>query len=56
MTNLGTLKKITDLRSIWPHEALNFTPWVAENVDLLADAVGLDILWMRLNLRLVILM
>lgn len=43
MTNLGTLKKITDLRSIWPHEALNFTPWVAENVDLLADDVGLDI-------------
>ena len=43
MTNLGTLKKITDLRSIWPHEALNFTPGVAENVDLLADAVGLDI-------------
>lgn len=43
MTNLGTLKEITDLRSVWPHEALNFTPWVAENVDLLADAVGLDI-------------
>ena len=43
MTNLGTLKEITDLRSIWPHDALNFTPWVAENVDLLADAVGLDI-------------
>lgn len=43
MTNLGTLKEITDLRSIWPHEALNFTPQVAENVDLLADAVGLDI-------------
>ena len=43
MANLGTLKEITDLRSIWSHEALNFTPWVAENVDLLADAVGLDI-------------
>ena len=43
MINLGTLKEITDLRSVWPHEALNFTPWVAENVDLLADAVGLDI-------------
>lgn len=43
MVNRGTLKEITDLRSIWPHEALNFTPWVAENVDLLADAVGLDI-------------
>jgi hypothetical protein len=43
MINLGTLKEITDLRTVWPHEALNFTPWVAENVDLLADAVGLDI-------------
>jgi hypothetical protein len=39
MINLGTLKEITDLRSIWPHEALNFTPWVAENVELLADVV-----------------
>ena len=28
---------------MWSHEALNFTLWVAENVDLLADAVGLDI-------------
>ena len=43
MINLGTLKEIDDLRSVWQHEALNFTPWVAENVDLLADAVGLDI-------------
>lgn len=43
MINLGTLEEIKDLRKIWPHEALNFTPWVAENVDLLADAVGLEI-------------
>ena len=43
MTNLGTLEEIKDLRKIWPHEALNFTPWVAENIDLLADAVGLEI-------------
>lgn len=28
---------------MWSHEALNFPFWVAENVDLLADAVGLDI-------------
>ena len=41
--NLGTLKEITNLRDIWPHEALNFTPWVAENVDLLGEAVGLEI-------------
>jgi len=43
MVNLGTLMEITDLRKVWPHEALNFTPWVAENVELLGDAVGLDI-------------
>ena len=41
--NLGTLKEITNLRDVWPHEALNFTPWVAENVDLLGEAVGLEI-------------
>lgn len=43
MVTLGTLKEITDLRKVWPHEALNFTPWVAENIELLGDAVGLDI-------------
>lgn len=43
MINLGALKEITDLRSVWLHEALYYTPWVAENIDLLADAVGLDI-------------
>ena len=43
MIDLGILKEITDLRKVWTHEALNFTPWVAENVDLLADAVGIDI-------------
>lgn len=43
MINLGTLKEITDLRDVWTHEALNFTPWVAENIDLLGEAVGIDI-------------
>lgn len=43
METLGKLKEITDLRKVWPHEALNFTPWVAENIELLGDAVGLDI-------------
>ena len=30
---------------VWPHEALDFTPWLAEddNLALLADAVGLEI-------------
>ncbi|MEE1125583.1 MAG: DUF4268 domain-containing protein [Acutalibacteraceae bacterium] len=41
--NLGRLQEISDLRKVWVHEALNFTPWVAENIELLGDAVGLDI-------------
>ncbi len=42
---LGTLKEIKDLRKVWMHEALDFTPWLAEenNLSLLADAVGLEI-------------
>ena len=45
MLNLGKLKEIKDLRKVWPHEALDFTPWLAEddNLALLAEAVGLEI-------------
>ena len=45
MINLGQLKEIKDLRKVWPHEALDFTPWLAEeeNLMLLSDAVGLEI-------------
>lgn len=42
MINLSTLTEIKDIRSVWPHEALDFTPWLAENIDLLADTVGLE--------------
>ena len=30
MKQLGKLEKIEDLRSIWKHEAKDFTPWLAE--------------------------
>jgi hypothetical protein len=45
MPKLGKLEEIADLREVWPHEAQDFTPWLAEedNIALLADAVGLDI-------------
>ena len=45
MINLGKLKEIKDLREVWPHEALDFTPWLAEedNLALLADTVGFEI-------------
>lgn len=29
-----------DIRSVWQHEALGFTPWLLENADALAAAVG----------------
>lgn len=45
MINLSRLEEIKDLRTVWPHEALDFTPWLSQddNISLLADAVGLDI-------------
>ena len=40
MVNLGMLEEIKDLRTVWPHEALDFTPWLSQddNISLLADA------------------
>lgn len=42
---LGLLEEIEDLRTVWPHEALDFTPWLAkeDNISLLSDAIGIDI-------------
>lgn len=43
--SLSRLEEIGDLRTVWPHEAQDFTPWLSqdENISLLADAVGIDI-------------
>lgn len=37
MLNLDRLEEIKDLRKLWPHEALDFTAWLAkeENIVLL---------------------
>lgn len=42
---LGNLEKIDDLRLIWKHEAIDFTPWLAEeeNITILGDAIGIEI-------------
>lgn len=43
--NLGSLEEV-DLREIWPNEANDFTPWLAEgkNMGLLGDALGLRLI------------
>lgn len=45
MVNLSKLEEIKDLRTVWPHEALDFTPWLSQddNITLLADSIGIDI-------------
>src|SRR5215203_5282830 len=42
MANLGRLQAL-DPRSVWPREAHDFTPWLLENEDALAEALGLDL-------------
>ena len=45
MDRLGKMTRITDLRSVWPHEANDFTKWLAEeeNLSLLGDAIGIEL-------------
>ena len=42
MYEFGQIKKV-DIKSIWKNEALNFTPWLADNLDKLSDLIGLDL-------------
>jgi hypothetical protein len=39
---LGKLVRV-DPRSVWTHEAINFTPWLAEHIDQLGEALGLEL-------------
>ena len=38
----SSLQRI-DLREAWSHEARIFTPWLAENLDLLSDLLGMNL-------------
>lgn len=42
---LGKLVKVEDLRTIWKHEAYDFTKWLSkdENLSLLGDEIGIEI-------------
>lgn len=41
-SELGVLQRV-DLRNVWRHEALDFTPWLVENIDLIGEVLGLDL-------------
>lgn len=42
---LGRLERIRDIRSVWPDEARDFTPWLAqeENLALLSETIGIEL-------------
>lgn len=42
MTEFGVLKKL-DPRQAWPHEAADFSPWLAEHLAELGGALGMEI-------------
>lgn len=39
---LGTVERV-EVRKIWPNEAHDFTPWLASRLDLLGDALGMEL-------------
>ena len=42
MIEFDAIKKV-DPRSIWKHEAHDFTPWLAENLNRLGEAIGIEL-------------
>ena len=42
MQNLGKIVNV-DVRDIWPNEASDFTPWLADNIADLGAALGLEL-------------
>ena len=39
---IGSLKKV-ELREIWSREDTDFTNWLKDNLDILGEAIGLDL-------------
>ena len=43
MSEAPDVDKATRIRRLWPNEAHDFTPWLAENLHLLGDRLGLKL-------------
>jgi len=41
--NLARIEKVSDLRATWPNEAQHFTPWLADNLAELGEALGMEL-------------
>ena len=39
---IGKIEKVT-ITNVWPHEANDFTPWLATNLGLPGEELGLDL-------------
>ena len=39
---IGKLERVP-LREVWKHEALDFTRWLEENIDVLGEALDLNL-------------
>lgn len=40
---IGKIERLP-LREVWRHEALNFTTWLVDNIDVLSEAIDLELL------------
>ena len=42
MSNIGLLRNVSP-REAWSHEAIDFTPWLAYNLAVLGEELGIEL-------------